>query len=175
MLSFDIRATSTRAAQVEGSISPDDPVWEEGDLRPTEPLQVRARLSAAGGGRFYLSGSISAPVEMECRRCLTAVRAEVDEPVQSVFAPEGDEDASDPDVFTFDPNARELDLRPAIRELWLLAVPRYVLCQEACKGLCPKCGKDLNVGPCGCAVTQEGQGEGDSRWDALRDAAKSRS
>lgn len=170
MLSFDIRATSSKAAQVEGSISPEDPVWEEGDILPTEPLQVRARLSAAGGGRFYLSGSMSAPLEMECRRCLTSVRAEVDEPIQSVFAPVGDEDASDPDVFTFDANARELDLRPALRELWLLAVPRFVLCQEACKGLCPRCGKDLNAGDCGCPAMQEG----DSRWDALRDAAKSR-
>ena len=47
---------------------------------------------------------------------------------------------------------RELDLRPSVREQWLLAVPSFVLCREDCKGLCPHCGADLNLGPCGCTA-----------------------
>lgn len=167
MLSFDIRATTSKATHVEGAVSPDDPIWEEDDPQPAEPLRVEGRLSPAGAGRFYLTGRMRAPVEMACRRCLTEVRANVEEEIQALFAPIGDEDTSDPDVFVYDPNVRDLDLRPALRELWLLAVPRFVLCQEACKGLCPRCGRDLNTGDCDCRA------QIDSRWEALRAPVKS--
>lgn len=167
MLSFDIRQTSSRAARVEGVLAVDDPIWEEDDLRPAEPLQVEGRLSPAGADRFYLSGRMSAPAQMECRRCLTDVRVEVNEEFQALFAPAGDEEANDPDVFMYDPNAHELDLRPALRELWLISVPRFVVCDEACKGLCPTCGRNLNSGPCDCPPVR------DSRWDALRSPAPS--
>jgi uncharacterized protein len=168
MLSFDIRQTSSKAARVEGALAADDAVWEEEDVRPAEPLQVEARLSPAGAGRFYLNGRMTGSAEMECRRCLTSVRVNVNEEFQALFAPEGDEEADDPDVFMYDPNAWELDLRPALRELWLIAVPRYVVCDEACRGLCPSCGRNLNEGPCDCPPVR------DSRWDALRPPAPSR-
>ena len=29
-----------------------------------------------------------------------------------------------------------------------------VLCSEDCKGLCPKCGRDLNEGECGCDLKE---------------------
>ena len=58
--------------------------------------------------------------------------------------------------------ARSLDLRPAVREEWLLAAPAFVLCREDCKGLCPRCGADLNEGPCSCTKT-----EIDPRWASL--------
>jgi uncharacterized protein len=167
MLSFDIRETTSKAARVDGALAPDDPVWEEEDIRPSEPLEVHGRLSAAGAGRFYLHGHMAAASRMECRRCLLDVRVQVREELQAVFAPIGDEEASDPDVFTYDPHARELDLRPALRELWLLAAPGYALCDEACKGLCPTCGKNLNEGACDCPPVR------DSRWGALRPPASS--
>ena len=40
--------------------------------------------------------------------------------------------------------------KAAVREELILAGPQYVLCREDCRGLCPRCGKDLNAGPCGC-------------------------
>lgn len=168
MLSFDIRQTSSKAARVEGELAADDPVWEDEDVRPAEPLNVDARLSPAGAERFYLNGRMAGTAELDCRRCLKAVRVAVDEEFQALFAPSGDEEAEDPDVFMYDPNAWELDLRPALRELWLIAVPRYVLCDEACKGLCPTCGRNLNEGPCDCPPVR------DSRWDALRPPVPSR-
>src|ERR1051325_628957 len=61
----------------------------------------------------------------------------------------------------------EVDVTPAIREELFLAAPRYVLCRENCKGLCPQCGKDLNAGPCGCAP------RADRRWTSHRRSGKS--
>jgi uncharacterized protein len=101
---------------------------------------------------------------LECRRCLTDVLAPVSEEMHLVFAEEGDEEAADdPDVYRFDPRQPELDIRPAIREQWLLSAPTYAQCSDDCKGLCPTCGTDLNVATCECAPVA-----GDARWDALR-------
>ena len=74
-----------------------------------------------------------------------------------------DEETDDPDVYRIDSAAVELDLRPAIREQWILAAPTYALCREDCKGFCPRCGADLNAGPHECS-----HDEMDPRWEALR-------
>lgn len=56
----------------------------------------------------------------------------------------------------------DLDITEDIREAILLDLPHFPLCNDECKGLCPKCGKSLNEGPCGC--TDE---EGPSAFSAL--------
>ncbi|PYO50488.1 MAG: hypothetical protein DMD72_02265 [Gemmatimonadetes bacterium] len=162
MLSFDIRSLETKAVHVDGSITPDDSIWEAGDTRPTEPIRVTGRLSSAGEGRFYFTGRVEGQIELACRLCLDEVDVEVDEDAHLLLAELGAEEADDPDVFLYDPNERMLDLRPAIRETWLLTVPGYVQCREDCKGLCPTCGTNLNESTCSCTTTKT-----DSRWDAL--------
>jgi uncharacterized protein len=162
MLCFDIRSLAEKAVQVDGRLAADDAVWEEADVRPNDAVHVTGRLSTAGNDRFYFSGRLQGEVTTECRRCLTDVSSDVDDEIHLIFADADDEEAEDPDVHRIDPRAHELDLRPAIREHWLLAVPAFALCREDCKGLCPTCGADLNSGACSCAPAT------DSRWDALR-------
>jgi uncharacterized protein len=163
MLSFDIRSLESQAAQVDGELAPDDPVWEEDHVRPVKPILVHGRLSAAGPDRFYFSGRIKGETEISCRRCLKEVSVPVDEEAHFIFSSEGEDAEDDPDVFAFEPMAHSLDIRPAVRETWLLAVPGYVLCREDCKGLCPNCGTDWNNGTCECVPATT-----ESRWDALR-------
>jgi uncharacterized protein len=163
MLSFDIRSLESQAAHVDGRLSPEDPVWEEGDVRPAEPIKVEGRLSAAGASRFYFSGRIHGKTEVACRRCLNEVDVSIAEDAHFIFSSEGDDAADDPDVYPFNPQAATLDLKPAVRESWLLAVPGYVLCREDCKGLCPNCGTDWNNGTCDCVPATT-----ESRWAALR-------
>src|SRR3712207_5725147 len=160
MLSFDIRSLRERAASVDAQIAPDDPIWQEGDPQPAGPVRVTGRLSAAGADRFYWHGRIEGAVALDCRRCLTETSAAVRGEVHLIYAEEGDPD--DPDVYAIDAGARELDLRPAVREQWLLDAPAFALCRPDCKGLCPTCGTDLNAGDCDCAPVAQ------SRWDALR-------
>jgi uncharacterized protein len=164
MLSFDIRSLDSRAETVDGRLAPDDPVWQEADVRPGEPLRVTGRLSNAGAGRYYFSGRLEGGFDAECRRCLTDVRSSVADEVHALFAEEDEQSADDPDVFPIDPRSHALDLRPAVREQWLLSVPQFVQCREDCKGLCPTCGADLNAGTCDCPPAT------DSRWAALRAA-----
>ena len=162
MLSIDIRSLSAQAAIVDGVLAADDPVWEEADVRPRDGLQVTGRLSRAGGDRYYFSGRIEGTLEMPCRRCLNTASEHVREEIHVLFSEPGAEGADDPDVFVIPRHAGELDLRPAAREQWLLAAPTFVECSAECRGLCPRCGADLNQGPCDCPPVT------DARWDALR-------
>ena len=165
MLSFDIGALTSHAAAVDGELAPDDPIWQEGDPRPAGPIHVAGRLSTAGSGRYYFSGRIEGSAASECRRCLADVSERVTADSHMIFAEADNEETDDAsDVFVLDPGARELDLRPAVREEWLLAVPAFSLCRDDCKGLCPRCGADLNDGPCDCPEATDG------RWDALKTA-----
>lgn len=150
MLSFDIRTLSQGAVQVEDDLSPDDAVWMEGDVRPVGALHVTGRLSGAGSGRFYFSGGFTGTAAGECRRCLTPVESAVRGDAHFLFADANDENADEPDVFPIGDLGMTLDLRPALREQWLLEAPALPLCRPDCKGFCPACGADLNAGPCSC-------------------------
>jgi uncharacterized protein len=57
----------------------------------------------------------------------------------------------------------QVELAPMLREQLILVAPMHPLCTEDCLGLCPRCGKDLNAGPCRCAVEPTG-----SPFDILR-------
>ena len=162
MLSFDRSSLETKAARVDGKLASDDPIWHDDDPRPVDGVIVAGRLSSAGEERFYFSGRMSGEVGMDCRRCLAPARARVDEELHLLFADEADEESDDSDVYILESRATTVDLRPALREQWLLAAPGLALCREDCKGLCPRCGADLNLGSCGCTP------EVDPRWSALR-------
>ena len=163
MLYFDIRSLEARAESVDGVLDAADPVWEDGDTRPEAAgVHVTGRLSGAGQGRFYFSGALEGTAASTCRRCLTDVSVVVQNEVQLLFAEAGMDEAEEDDVVPLPPGARVVDLRPAIREEWLLAVPGFALCRDDCLGLCITCGTDRNTGACSCAPSI------DPRWDALR-------
>ena len=163
MLYFDIRSLEARAENVDGLLETADPVWEASDTRPLQDgVHVTGRLSSAGHGRFYFSGHLDGSAATTCRRCLTDVAVPVSEALQILFAESGTDEAEEDDVVPLPPGARSVDLRPAVREEWLLAVPGFALCREDCLGLCPTCGADRNTGACLCAPSI------DPRWDTLR-------
>ena len=47
------------------------------------------------------------------------------------------------------------DIAPAVIAALVYATPYVILCKEDCAGLCPRCGADLNEGPCSCGETDE--------------------
>lgn len=161
MLSFDIRSLEEQAATVAGALDATDPVWIEGDMLPEGAVHASGRLSVAGPGRYYWSGAIRGTSTVPCRRCLTSTEVSVAENVHVLYAEAGDE-IDDPEIYVLEPRARTIDLRSAVREQWLLAVPRFPVCREDCKGLCPTCGAELNAAPCECPPAV------DARWAELR-------
>jgi uncharacterized protein len=133
---------------------------------------VRGRATKLGR-KVLVQAKYNVPLKGLCKRCLKHVS--LDEPVEltRTYVPAEQLAPKKPTAAeaSFDPEAtdeegyqgKEIDLAPAIREQILLSVPPSPLCGEECKGLCPKCGKDLNEGECGCDRTVL-----DPRWAALK-------
>ena len=150
MLQVDLRALARgEAALTRGELPRDDPALEGVDVPLREPVFVDGRLQSIGEGRFYWQGTVRTVVQGECRRCLTTVATPLSLELGALFT-QDPEALDDPDAYPVAPEAAEIDVRPAIREELLLAAPRYVVCREDCKGLCPHCGQDLNVNQCAC-------------------------
>jgi uncharacterized protein len=63
-------------------------------------------------------------------------------------------------------DGHHLDLTGELRQAVLIDIPIRSLCSETCRGLCPTCGADREVEPCGCADDPV-----DPRWEALRKAS----
>jgi len=158
------RLDRERSLQIEARIPPDDPLWEDMEVAFAGPMEVHLQASWTGSGEVVVRGTLKAPLDQECRRCLEPVPGGVSEEVTFVFLPTiepGMED--DGDTRLFEEDAVELDLGQVVREEIILAVDPYVVCRPECKGLCPRCGTNLNNGTCNCSTE-----ESDPRWDALR-------
>jgi len=119
------------------------------------PVDLDVTLEAMEGG-ISVVGTVRAPWEGECRRCLGPVRGEISATVNELFVREPEEGEAYPIL------GQQIDLEPLAREALVLALPLAPLCRPDCAGLCPTCGADLNDGPCRCPPSG-----GDARWAAL--------
>ena len=161
MLRVDLRELARGPVETRGELRQDDPALEGLDVSLREPVVVSGRLQAIGEGRFYWQGKATTVIHGECRRCLTPVSSPLSLEIGALFSQDA-EALDDPDSYAVAPDATEVDVTPAVREELMLAAPRYAVCRDDCKGLCPQCGKDLNSGPCGCDPVT------DTRWQPLK-------
>ena len=148
---------------VEASIAPDDELWKDTDLRWADDVVVRLRASFAGTGELVARGAARGMLAQECRRCLEEVGTELDQELTLVYV-SGAEEVESGGAYPLEPVGDELDLSDAVREELILAVNPFVVCEPECRGLCPRCGQNLNVGSCDCTLE-----EPDPRWAALRE------
>jgi len=139
---------------------------------------VRGQVSAM---REYdhvrVAGAVTVPVTLTCSRCLASYETPIGSSFTIFFrkgAPdvETDEDEAElneQDLVSATYSGDEIDLAHEIEEQVAMEVPFKPLCSEACKGLCPTCGKDLNQGDCSCA-----RDEVNFKFSALKDFKVSR-
>ena len=153
MLMVDLRDLQRGPVETVGEVAVDDEALAGLALPLTRPLAVRGRLQATGEGDVFWRGQLAGEARGACRRCLTEVTLQVAATVDVLFSTDPDA-ADDPNVYPLAPRATHVDLRPALREEVVLAVPAYFQCREDCAGLCPRCGADLNQGPCGCSAAE---------------------
>jgi len=154
MLRVDLRLARNGIVPVDVAVPPDDPAFAGLSLALKGPLSVSGPLAAAGAGSWRWDGRIAGVAQGECRRCLRPVEAPFDAPVEAVYSTAADI-ADDPGVYRLVDPVVAIDLTDAVREEVALTAPAWMLCREDCAGLCPKCGADLNEGPCQCARSRE--------------------
>ncbi len=153
MLLVDFRDLQRGPIDTVAAVAPEDEALVGLGLDLTQPLEIRGKLQATGDGEVYWRGAISGEIRGVCRRCLIDVTRQVRAEVDALFSTDPDA-ADDPGVYPLAPRATHVDLRPVLREEVALTVPAYLLCKEDCAGLCPRCGADLNQGPCQCAAAE---------------------
>ena len=108
------------------------------------------------GMELFFEGRLNAPMVASCARCAEEFSTPNARPFRFVLAPRAAGDDDDGQVRTEDLEfslyeGDQIDLSPLIREQFLLSLPTRPLCREDCRGLCPKCGINLNHSQCACS------------------------
>lgn len=122
---------------------------------------VSGRLTVEKSGeQVTVRGHLDAVTVQECVRCLGPARIELHVPLELFAERSGGRRAAheadlERDDYMMFHDGRRLDLREEAREALLLEIPMVPKCRPDCRGLCPRCGADLNLGPCRCAPEAE--------------------
>ena len=125
-----------------------EPVTAEGTVRNTAGVMV-------------MTGSIRTCIHGTCDRCANHFDRDIEFPIDVVLVTElANEENEDEWVFPLEGDSADLD--DIVRTVFVLNLDSKLLCKEDCEGLCCRCGKNLNEGPCNC------QKELDPRFAALK-------
>ena len=127
----------------------------------SRPLTVSLKASRTDE-KVWVKGVLAGELRLTCSRCTKVFHQEFRIPFSTLYVSHLSErencvevtaEQDSPDYAQFDGDAIELleDMKQNI----MLELPISPICQEACRGLCPKCGADLNLGQCGCREEPE--------------------
>jgi len=145
------------------------------DLRQHTALETHGRAELVEERRGHgqaledirVVGDFSTQLELRCARCLEPVLRDVAGDFDLIYRPLGADAGmeersvrgAEADIAYY--QGEGLLLEDLLREQVLLAVPLKAVCSETFKGLCPSCGKNLNLEACSCEPVP------DDRWGAL--------
>jgi uncharacterized protein len=156
------------SASYEFEISPEEIDLDTSGISLPEKIDVKCVIRR-NLVETDVSGEIRTRAEVDCTRCLQPVpvdldiRFEVSYVAPEAFSTDKELEVPESDLGRDVLESESLDLKEVAREQILLNLPDRAFCREACKGLCPKCGTNLNLNGCGCS-----EDEIDPRWSALR-------
>ena len=126
----------------------------------TEPVRAEGQVRNTAGV-LVMTGTIRTTIHGTCDRCASQFQRDVELPIDVVLVTElANEENEDEWVFPLEGDSADLD--DIVRTVFVLDLDSRLLCKEDCKGLCCRCGKDLNDGPSSC------QKELDPRFAALK-------
>jgi uncharacterized protein len=111
---------------------------------------------------MFIDFEYDVDVVYSCARCLTDVKRHLSKSSSREIVNEGDKFGEDVGVLIVDDEI--IDLEKMLLESLYINLETAVLCKDTCKGLCPKCGVDLNEDTCECNLN-----EVDPRFAKLKD------
>ncbi len=132
------------------------------DYRVAAPVELSMDIEKAGGDVFRVTGRAVTRLELACSRCAEEFEVPMDARFELRYVPEAvavagepEREISEDDLTTSFYRQGSLDVIEMLREQFQLALPMKPLCTEACRGLCPECGANLNRTECGCKPVWE--------------------
>jgi uncharacterized protein len=133
------------------TFEPDDP-----DYRVAGPVELTMDVEKASADAFAVKGHVTTRLELSCGRCLDSFEVPVDAAFDLRYVPqventgEEEREITEDDLATAYYRDGMLDITDLLREQFQLALPMKPLCSEACRGICPQCGTNLNRTECAC-------------------------
>lgn len=124
-----------------------------------EHVQAELRAESVVEG-ILVSGRVSGVAHLSCARCLRPFADAVDLEVCELFYAAGQRPPGDDDAYEV--SGTDIELETLLRDALVLALPLNPVCAPGCRGLCARCGADLNAGQCGCS-----ESDTDPRWAPL--------
>lgn len=119
-----------------------------GDCPISEPVHAVGQVRNTAGV-LVMTGELTTRLHGRCDRCTKSFEREMNISLQAVLVPKlENEDYDDP--WTFELQGDQADLDEILTTAVVLHMDSKLLCSEDCKGLCARCGADLNEGPCDC-------------------------
>ena len=126
----------------------------------SEPVHASGTVRNTAGV-LVMKGQIHTTIHGVCDRCATDFTSDVEIPIDAVLVSElANEENEDEGVF--DLKGESADLEEIVRTVFVLNMDSQLLCKPDCKGLCCRCGRNLNHESCTC------QKEIDPRLAALQ-------
>ena len=114
----------------------------------TEPVIAQGTVRNTAGV-LVMKGTVSTRIHGICDRCAADFQRDVSFPIDAVLVTElSSEEDEDENLFPLVGDSA--DLEEIVRTVFVLNLDSKLLCREDCNGLCPRCGKNLNLGPCDC-------------------------
>jgi len=137
-----------------------------GDIDLEEPFYNKYKTQVVLNkfmDQIILEASTISGAKFTCDRCSVDFEKDVESNYKNVYLFGNDVDSKQgSDITYLSTNTINIDITDDVRDYLILAVPMKKLCKEDCKGLCYKCGTDLNNSTCDCT-----KDETDTRWDKL--------
>ena len=145
---FDVRPIlHTPGKRLEFQFEMDLSDMEFGGRRPiSRPVQVEGKVHNSADV-LELSLTARTTLDAVCDRCGKAFLQDKTIPYTCLLAEELENEDNDEIVLLED---GKVDVGDLARTAFILGMDTKTLCSEDCKGLCPRCGADLNLGPCSC-------------------------
>ena len=146
---------------VERTFKPADFDPQDDQYRVAAPVELSMDVQKLGDEAFSVSGRVTTRLAVECSRCVEPFEVPVDAAFDLRYVPqavntgEGEREIGEDDLATAYYRDGLLDVTDLLREQFVLALPMKPLCREACRGLCLRCGTNLNTTQCDCATTWE--------------------
>ena len=131
-----------------------------------KPMHIKGTITN-NTKSLEFTGKVEGEMQVLCARCRKPLTVPVDFDISEVIMQDNGEEIDD-DVLVI--SGEEIDIYDVILNSFLMNVDGKYLCSEDCKGLCSKCGADLNLGECGCE-----NDDIDPRWAKLAEIMKNSS
>lgn len=148
---------------VSATVEMDDTEFLGESFTFNKPLNINGTI-VNNTKSLELSATVEGEMQTHCARCNKPITASVKFRVNELLVSE-ESGIHDDETIVFSDN--KLDITDIVLNGFLMSVSGRYLCREDCKGLCQKCGADLNSGDCGCE-----NDEIDPRWADLREIMK---